>query len=157
MVGCERHFCGCYFDYITNFVGGMIMVSALYDQALTGFEKTVAAVSTAWIPRKPWIGFVGVCACWYGRRVALTYAPGYVANYFIQATIVFTGSATIGKATGIALVAPMFTPSVVPWVATITGLALLYSVVLICNLFQQYVIEKIGQNTKIADSKKSEI
>jgi hypothetical protein len=113
--------------------------------AINNFSESlgdgVAAVVKFGVP-KGWGVVVSGCAFWYGKRVALTYAPGIVANYFINSTIVFTGSTVTGKALGITVVAPMFTPSVVPWVAFGVGCALFYTVAVICNLIQKYLLKK---------------
>ena len=108
-----------------------------YDKMFERTRSSIALVTTAWIPRRPWIGVVSGGAFWYGRRVALTYAPGILADYFIKLTITFVGSETAGKVVGMTVVAPMFTPSVTPLAAMATGGILFYAVSLICNLAVQ--------------------
>jgi len=105
-----------------------------YRNIVEKLERAVSFTSTAWIPQSPWVACIAGGAWWYGRRVALTYGPGYIANYFIRTTVNFVGSEAAGTFFGTILVAPMFTPSITPWVATAAGGVLFYTVSLICNL-----------------------
>ncbi len=123
------------------------MVFSAINKFSESLGDGVAAVVKFGVP-KGWGLVVSGCAFWYGKRVALTYAPGIVANYFINSTIVFTGSTVTGKALGITIVAPMFTPSVVPWVAFGIGCALFYIVAVICNLIQKYLLKKAATESK---------
>ncbi len=126
-----------------SFLGG----TRMYDSLVQHTEQGVHLLTTCWIPQKPWVAVLAGAACWYGRRVALTYVPGLLANYFIHMTVIFTGSVTIGKVVGATVVAPMLTPSLVPWAATIIGFGLLYLVATICNIFNKYVLNR--QKTKL--------
>jgi len=107
------------------------------DNIYQKLEKGVSFVITSWIPKEPWIAAVAGFAAWYGRRVALTYAPGYLANYFIKATVTFIGSETIGKITGATIVAPLITPTLTPWVAAAAGFAMFCVISIICNLVKK--------------------
>lgn len=107
----------------------------LYDQMTTGVERGMTVLATAWIPHNPVTLGLAAAVCWYGRRVALTYAPGYIAQYFINFTVTSMG-ATTGKIIGATVIAPLFTPSLVPITAAVFGCALFYSISVICNLIQ---------------------
>lgn len=116
-----------------------------YNGFVRKIEIGVSYCTTAWIPQRPWVAAVSGGAWWYGRRVALTYAPGYIANHFIRMTVIFLGSETAGTFLGTTLVAPMFTPSLTPMVATAAGGVLFYIVALICNL----AVKLFGKNEVI--------
>lgn len=114
------------------------MVFAIYDNIISGVRNATNAVATAWIPEKPWVATFGVVALWYGRRVALTYAPGYLADYFIKITVAFVGNQMVGKSVGAAFVAPIMVPSITPWAAFAFGSMLFYIACVIGNLVQKY-------------------
>lgn len=105
-----------------------------YATVVQQTEKIISMGVSSGIPQRPWIAAVASAACWYGRRVALTYAPGYLANRFIQMTILFLGSETMGTLIGTTVVAPMLTPSLVPTAAMVAGLALFYLTTVSANL-----------------------
>lgn len=105
-----------------------------YDKARSGMEAAVSAVATAWIPHHPVIGIIAGCAMWYGRQVALTYAPGWIADMFINCTITFIGSTSAGTFLGTTVVAPMMTPGLVPLAAAAVGFGTFYLISLIGNL-----------------------
>lgn len=60
-----------------------------YSRMVQRTERGIAFVATAWIPQRPWVGVVSGGAFWYGRRVALTFAPGMLADRFIKLTVTF--------------------------------------------------------------------
>lgn len=107
--------------------------------ALEKVAEGVSIVSTAWIPRKPWVAALAGFAFWYGRRVALTYAPGVIANFLINTTANYMIG---GSFIGATVVAPMLTPSIVPWVALAFGCALFYLISVISNFVQKYIFER---------------
>jgi hypothetical protein len=102
--------------------------------------SAVSLAATAWIPKKPWIAVVGGIAWWYGHQVALTYAPGIIAEYFISTTAAYLGIG--GTLLGTTVVAPMLTPALVPLVAVGIGCVFFYVAVLIANLVQKYLLKK---------------
>jgi hypothetical protein len=105
-----------------------------FDQGMSRFELGVARLSTSWIPKKPWIwAFAGLAGS-YGKRLGETYAAGYISGFFINRTIIFMGSETMGRITGITIVAPMFTPDLVPWGISLSAFVMFYFAVLIGNL-----------------------
>jgi hypothetical protein len=108
----------------------------MYDYLVEKIESGVQAISTAWIPKKPWIAAVAAGASWYGRRVALTYAPGKIADFCINRTIVFMGSETAGKIVGATIVAPLIVPDLTPLVAVAAGAIAFYLIAAIGNLVQ---------------------
>ncbi len=112
------------------------MCECIVDKITEG----ITLLATAWIPKKPWVAALATFALWYGRRVALTYAPGFIANYLINATAAYVGVG--GAFIGATIVAPLLTPTIVPWVATIAGVALCYIVSVIANIVQKYLFER---------------
>ncbi len=119
--------CNCIADKISE---GLSFVT----EGISFVTEGLSFVATAWIPEKPWAIAAVSIAGWYGRQVALTYAPGIIANYFIQTTAAYVMGGTILGAT---IVAPMLTPSIVPLWAIATGAAFMYVVGLIVNLIQK--------------------
>ena len=122
---------------------------SFYDKITSAADKGVALLASAFIPRSPFGLMLAGAGMWYGRRVALTYAPGYIAQHFINMTITFVGSATFGKMIGFTVVAPMLTPSVVPFVATLVGCLFFCLIALICNVIQR-VLFGSKKKTQIA-------
>ena len=83
------------------------------------------------------LGFsICIGAAIYGRRVGATYAPGYISDFLIRRTILFMGSETLGKITGATIIAPMFTPDLIPM--AVVGAERRFSNVLYCRCNRQY-------------------
>jgi hypothetical protein len=113
------------------------------SSGLSFMAEGISFIATAWIPKKPWtiaaVGFAG----WYGHQVALTYAPGIIADYLIKTTAAYL--AVGGTVLGVTVVAPMLTPTIVPLVAVAASLAFMYIVGLIVNLIQKLLCDSCCQ------------
>lgn len=109
----------------------------MYNYLRDKINAGTTVLATAWIPQTPAVAVFAGCSLWYGRQVALTYAPGYLANYFINLTVAFMGTATVGKVIGATIVAPVMTPSMTPFIATAVGLAMFYCASVIGNLIKK--------------------
>jgi hypothetical protein len=106
-------------------------------------HEGVVFITTLWIPTEFWVGAVAAAVAWYGRQVTLTYGPGLLADYLIQATVNFMGNATLGKITGAAIVAPIVTPSLIPWVAAAASCLMFVVAACICNLIQRFIFARL--------------
>lgn len=99
-------------------------------------ERGSSALGRLLVPQSGPVWLIAGAAAWYGRRVALTYAPGYLAQYCIRSTINSMGE-TMGNIIGTTVVAPAMVPSLVPIAATITAIGFWYTAVIIGNLVHQ--------------------
>lgn len=100
-------------------------------------ERASTFIATSWIPQSPYTFAFATSAGIYGRRLGETYAAGYISSFFINKTVVFMGSETLGRAAGIAIVAPMFTPELTSLAVAATGFVMFYVAVLIGNLIHK--------------------
>ena len=120
-----------------------------YESIAARLEQGVAYGAALLIPKSPILAVVGAGVWIYGRWVAITYAPGLLADHFINMTIVFMKSATIGKAVGVALIAPIFTPQVLPFVVDLTGFGAAALVVIIGNLAIKHLMKKKSEEPSV--------
>lgn len=97
-------------------------------------ERGMTYVSKSFVPQSPYTLAFGSFAWWYGKRLGETYAPGYISDYFINRTITYMGSETLGRTTGMMIVAPMFTPELAPLAAFAAGCVMCCIAILIGNL-----------------------
>ncbi len=109
-------------------------MTTYFNTITSHVDKGTTLLVKLWTPQKGWITVAAAAAWWYGRQVALTYAPSLVADYFIDKTAAYLGSATLGKVIGATIVAPAMTPSIVPWVAVAAGFGFFILTVIICNI-----------------------
>ena len=114
----------------------------LYESMASSLQKGASYGVSLLVPESPALFLIGTAAWYYGRCVAITYAPGAVANHFIQITVVFMKSITIGKAVGTAVIAPILTPQVLPFVIEVTGCGAFAVVVIIGNLMLRHLLKK---------------
>jgi hypothetical protein len=114
--------------------------------------RVSAFVSSSWIPQSPYTLVFATCGGVYGRRLGETYAAGYISNYFINKTIIYMGSETLGRAAGVAIVAPMFTPELTALAVLAAGCMMFYIAVLIGN-----IIHKIFTYCRKQPSEKSKV
>lgn len=103
---------------------------------VSNFFSTVASYST------PYHRVITVTAFGTGVYLKLltdTYGPGVLAELCIQATIRAVGNVTIGRAFGIACVAPSFVPQAMPYFSPGVGLIGGYFVMVVMNIIAKKV------------------
>jgi hypothetical protein len=104
-------------------------------------ERGSAFISSSWVPKSPYTFAFATCAGIYGKRLGETYAAGYISNIFINRSAAYTlatiGNETIGRAAGIAIVAPMLTPELTTLAVFAAGCVMFYVAVLIGNLIHK--------------------
>lgn len=108
----------------------------MFSTANTYIERGSAQLGRFLVPQSGPIWIIAAAAAWYGRRVALTYAPGYLADYCIRSSISSMGE-TMGRVVGATVVAPAMVPSLVPVAAGVTAVAFWYATVLVGNFVHQ--------------------
>jgi hypothetical protein len=96
-------------------------------------EEGSALLGRFSVPQSGPVWLFASAAAWYGRRIALTYAPGFLADYCIYSTIHSMGE-TVGRVVGTTVVAPAMVPSLVPMAAAVTAVGFWYTAVVIGNL-----------------------
>lgn len=118
------------------------------------FSKTNAAISEFLLPQNPFVAVVSMFGAWYMGRVFLTYGPGLLADWCIEATVQSIGNEIIGKAVGAACVAPVMVPTMVPIVAWIVGGITAIVLTIIGNLFSKaimFLVHKCQECHQAAD------
>lgn len=118
----------------------------MYTAAVNKLEASFSFVFKMSIPRHPAVIGFATCAGIYGRRIAQTYAPGYISDFFISRTIVFMKSETLGRVTGITIVAPMLTPDLIPYAEWFACSAMTLTAILIGNLVY-YIFKRFKPGT----------
>jgi hypothetical protein len=84
------------------------------------------------VPHSAQTMVLATCVAWYGRRLALTYGPGFLAQFFMSKA--YLGSKTLGWWVGALIVAPTMVPSMIPYVATGTAAGCFWLTCVTCNV-----------------------
>lgn len=122
------------------------MVCSTYEKLECRVEAGIAYVATIWIPKQP-LGFAAACiGGWYGRQVAVGYAPGLVAHYFKESAVAYMGSASVGAAVNASVIAPVASQIIVPYLVDFIGFIAFALVGIICNLAAQRFGWPRGEN-----------
>lgn len=141
---------------VSSVTGGFGHLSNMYGTVAKSVEQGLQYGVSLLIPKSPVLLVVSGVAWYYGRCLAITYAPGILASHFIKVTEAFMNSVSIGRALGTAFTAPMFTPHILPYTVDFVGLLSYGFVTIIGNLAIKYLFKEADDsNTPPAEEKKA--